>query len=104
MSRPVMSGRRGIRWFFCGSHPTLADQQMLVSTSKGSDQMSRKTVLFVLLVAGLIVPTTAQAARQQAPPGHDKVTICHKPGTAAEKTKQVPSGALKGHLGHGDTE
>jgi len=30
-------------------------------------------------------------------------TICHKPGTPAEKTKTVPQSALSGHLGHGDT-
>jgi len=29
-------------------------------------------------------------------------TICHKPGTPAEKTKELPESALKGHLGHGD--
>ncbi|MBF0383521.1 MAG: VCBS repeat-containing protein, partial [Magnetococcales bacterium] len=33
----------------------------------------------------------------------EKGTICHKPGTPAEKTMNVPSSALKGHLGHGDT-
>ena len=32
-----------------------------------------------------------------------KVTICHKPGTPAEKTMTVPQSALKGHLGCGDT-
>jgi hypothetical protein len=31
-----------------------------------------------------------------------KVTICHKPGTPAEKTKRIPLSALGGHLGHGD--
>ena len=33
-----------------------------------------------------------------------KITICHKPGTPAEKTKQVPEPAVPGHMGHGDTE
>lgn len=47
------------------------------------------------------------------PPGDDdddddnnsggNVTICHKPGSPAEKTKTVPQSALGGHLGHGDT-
>jgi len=42
------------------------------------------------------------------PPGDDDnsggdTTICHKPGTPAEKTKTVPQSALSGHLGHGDT-
>lgn len=32
-----------------------------------------------------------------------QVTICHKSGTPAEKTKVVPAAALNGHLGHGDT-
>lgn len=31
-----------------------------------------------------------------------KVTICHKPGTSAEKELQVPSSAVQGHLDHGD--
>ena len=30
------------------------------------------------------------------------ITICHKPGTPAEKTMTVPLSALPGHLGHGD--
>jgi hypothetical protein len=30
------------------------------------------------------------------------VTICHKPGTPAEKTLTVPAPAVQGHLGHGD--
>lgn len=36
-------------------------------------------------------------------PEDGKVTICHKPGTPAEKTLEVPEAALKGHLKHGDT-
>jgi hypothetical protein len=38
------------------------------------------------------------------PPSHDgeMVTICHKPGTPAEKTLTIPRSALGGHLGHGD--
>ena len=31
-----------------------------------------------------------------------KATICHKPGTPAQKTMCVPLPALQGHLGHGD--
>jgi hypothetical protein len=30
------------------------------------------------------------------------VTICHKPGTPAQKTLVIPEAALAGHLGHGD--
>lgn len=31
------------------------------------------------------------------------VTVCHKPGTPAQKSLAIPIKALKGHLGHGDT-
>lgn len=31
-----------------------------------------------------------------------KVKLCHKPGTNAEKTLEVPASAVPGHLGHGD--
>ena len=37
------------------------------------------------------------------PEGGDRVTVCHKPGTPAEKTKTIPASALADHLGHGDT-
>ena len=33
-----------------------------------------------------------------------KVPVCHRPGTSAEKTLFLPTSALKGHLGHGDSE
>jgi hypothetical protein len=36
-------------------------------------------------------------------PASEKVIICHKPGTPAQKTLSVPESALAGHLGHGDT-
>lgn len=36
-------------------------------------------------------------------PEDGKVTVCHKPGTPAEKTLEIPEEALKGHLKHGDT-
>lgn len=37
--------------------------------------------------------------------GEERVVLCHKPGTPAEKTMSVPSSAVggnNGHLGHGD--
>lgn len=37
-----------------------------------------------------------------ADPDKQKVTICHMPGTPAQKTLEVPAGALSGHLAHGD--
>ena len=41
-------------------------------------------------------------AVQGPEPREKKVTICHKPGTPAQKTMKVPEPAVKGHLGHGD--
>jgi hypothetical protein len=48
-------------------------------------------------------PTATPPAPPVPPGGNDKVTICHKPGTPAQKTKSVPASALNDHLGHGDT-
>ena len=59
----------------------------------------RRTALLVVLVilAGLAAAVPATAA-----PGADKVTICHKPGTPAEKTITVALAALLAHAAHGD--
>lgn len=35
--------------------------------------------------------------------GNGLVTMCHKPGTPAEQTIQVPQSAVAAHLNHGDT-
>lgn len=32
-----------------------------------------------------------------------RTTVCHRPGTSAEKTMELPSQATQGHLDHGDT-
>lgn len=40
--------------------------------------------------------------RRKGKNDNEKVTICHKPGTPAEKTMRVPAQAVPGHLGHGD--
>jgi prepilin-type N-terminal cleavage/methylation domain-containing protein len=46
-----------------------------------------------------------EKAEGTEPTGNEEyVTICHKPGTPAEKTLTVPKSALGGHLGHGDYE
>jgi hypothetical protein len=37
---------------------------------------------------------------QQSPP---RVTVCHKPGTPAQKTMTLPQPAVEAHLRHGDT-
>jgi len=38
-----------------------------------------------------------------APTATLRITICHKPGTPAQKTLVLPEPAIPGHLGHGDT-
>ena len=56
-------------------------------------------------VAGVTAVTSAKNAGKKDKKkkckgkGKDKVTICHK-----GQTKQISRCALKGHLGHGDTE
>ncbi len=47
---------------------------------------------------GLVRPTYLLFVNRQPAP----VTICHKPGTPAEKTLVIPHQALAGHLGHGE--
>jgi hypothetical protein len=59
-------------------------------------------IVIYQLEAPLVMPT-AVAPLLPPPPEGGNVTICHKPGTPAEKTKIIPQSALKGHLGHGDT-
>lgn len=60
---------------------------------------SRRSILL-----GLIAGTGAFAASRttQAKPA-GKVTLCHKPGTPAQKTLIVSANAVNGHLGHGDS-
>jgi hypothetical protein len=38
-----------------------------------------------------------------APTATLRITICHKPGTPAQKTLVLPEPAIPGHLEHGDT-
>ena len=59
-----------------------------------------KRSISVLVTLTLLALALAAAVPAQA---KDKTTICHKPGTPAQKTMEVPDQALPGHLGHGDT-
>ena len=66
-----------------------------------------RRIFSVLLVVGLLAAMVIGAPMASAQDYGDydkkkKVTICHKPGTPAEKTMEVPFEALSGHLGHGD--
>jgi hypothetical protein len=48
------------------------------------------------VMLALLLPAFAGAAPK------DKIAICHKPGTPAEKTLFLPESAIPGHIGHGD--
>jgi len=52
-----------------------------------------------------VTPTATMTPTPTMTPGRvDPVTICHKPGTPAEKTMTLPAvAALGGHMVHGDT-
>lgn len=67
--------------------------------------MSRSRALLTLLVLSPLVVVFTSAASANHPPGPpDKVTICHKPGTPAEKTLTLPHQAAEHHIAsHGDT-
>jgi hypothetical protein len=56
-------------------------------------------VLATVLIAALAVGTAL--AQPQGPP--EEQTICHKPGTPAQKTMTLPQPAAEAHLRHGDT-
>ena len=56
-------------------------------------------VLAAILLGGLTFSQTALAGD----PSPGQVTICHKPGTPAEQTKEVDAPAVRAHLAHGDT-
>ena len=60
---------------------------------------------FKALLVALVIGATGLGAGAQvlAKPDARDVTLCHKPGTPAEKTLVLPSSAVGGHLGHGDT-
>jgi len=62
-----------------------------------------KTVILPVITSILVLGLLASVSFDDAFAKQEKVTICHKPGTPAEKTKEVPPQAVPGHLGHGDT-
>jgi hypothetical protein len=52
-----------------------------------------------------LVPSLPAVGQQSPPVGQQsppRITICHKPGTPAEKTMTLPLPAAQGHFGHGD--
>src|ERR687897_277272 len=63
--------------------------------AEGSLSRRRALKLFAGTAIAALIPSRALAQQQ-------KVTICHKPGTPEEQTKEVSQRAVDGHLGHGD--
>ena len=59
-----------------------------------------------MLVIGLTVAVTAVLSPPvfagDSPVSKGVVTLCHQPGTQAQKTLVLPSSAAKGHMKHGD--
>jgi hypothetical protein len=49
------------------------------------------------------ITPTAPVTPSLVPTATQWISICHKPGTPAEKTLLLPESAIPGHLGHGDT-
>lgn len=66
--------------------------------------MRRTALLLVItILTGLAVALPATAApKADRAVGADKVTICHKPGTPAERTITVALAAVAAHAAHGD--
>jgi hypothetical protein len=50
----------------------------------------------------LPISPTAPITPTLVPTSTRWISICHKPGTPAEKTLLLPESAIRGHLGHGD--
>lgn len=60
-----------------------------------------KYSLFISFAALFAITLPAPVNAASTPP--ERGTLCHKPGTPAEKTLTLPLSAHPGHLGHGDT-
>jgi len=57
----------------------------------------------ILGIAVAVITALSSPAMAGSPPASkEAVTLCHKPGTPAEKTLVLPSSAVTGHIGHGD--
>lgn len=62
----------------------------------------KKKVYAAPVVLSLAIAGGLAGASSLALAKNEKVEICHKPGTAAAKAKEVPEEAVAAHLGHGD--
>lgn len=69
-----------------------------------TDANGESSVISIVVIYQLGPGDTPTPVPDDGEDGDDSsVTICHKPGTKAEKTMTLPRSALSGHLGHGDT-
>jgi hypothetical protein len=94
-SEPEVPEETSEKVTICHKPGTNAEQTLIVSTS----------ALEAHLAHGDYVGTCGGEPTEQpdAPgQGAEKVTICHKPGTSAERTLIVSASALEAHLAHGD--
>lgn len=74
--------------------------------------MNRRTVAIRVggaIAAGAaavaLVPLLPAVGQQSPPVGQEsppRVTVCHKPGTPAQKTMTLPQPAVDAHMRHGD--
>lgn len=71
-------------------------------TRRLASGVSRRQMLRGLAGGAFGMIVLGKAARVAAEA--DKVTICHKPGTPAERTLSVASSAVAAHIAHGDVE
>lgn len=60
-------------------------------------------MLVISLTVAVTTVLSPPAFAGDPPASKGVVTLCHKPGTPAQKTLVLPSSAAKGHMEHGDT-
>ena len=89
-------------WSLASAILTTADgYETFIGPSPGSVVDAQGSVISSVIICGKASTDTTPSARA-ALMKQDEVTICHKPGTPAQKTMSVPAPALRGHLRHGD--
>jgi hypothetical protein len=80
----------------CHKPDTPAQQELMVDADSVADHLGHGDYL------GPCADVPPSLPAPEVPPEPVKVTLCHKPGTPAEKMLTVDAGSLTDHLGHGD--
>ncbi len=66
-------------------------------------RINKQFLLSIVAAVSIVIGTLAASGGQPQGP-QDRVTICHKPGTSAQKTLTLPRKAAERHIAnHGDT-